>query len=285
MSMKHLLSGFRGFAAAIFGALFFVIPVALLTSVRPWLVAIVFAGLGIAILLVSFSPLPRIRSIRTAGKGILAVAAILAVIHVSGALEPLYRRDGWLLLDLTTEVYPQQASPGETLTYKLSTTTTDIRPAMARRFIVDGVPYKGMLLYSFLPTHGGDGFALTGAPIANVVSTCSSPSEQETVYTVVYADLQLPVLNAANWDWSATYTEGWDVVGVITSNGQTHCDLGAGESLTLQYSVVVPPDHPEGKVRSARAGLSYRDPQWATHYIHELRFQFERTMIVAPSPT
>jgi len=96
----------------------------------------------------------------------------------------------------------------------------------------------------------------------------------------VYADLQLPELNPANWDWSTTYTEGWEVVGAITSDGHTHSNLDAGKILTLQYSVVVPPDHPVGKVRSARGSLSYRDPQWATHYIHELRFPFEETVTV-----
>ena len=183
-------------------------------------------------------------------------------------------------MGLTTEVNPLQVNPGDTLTYSLSTTTDDMRPALARLFSVDDVPYKGMLLYSFLPTYDGDGFPLVGAPMANVIPWDGAQSAQQTIYTVVYAKLELPVLNSANWDWSTTYTEGWDVVGVITSNGLEHSALGAGEILTLQYSVVVPLGHPEGKVGIARAGLSYRDPQWATHCIQELRFQFEGTVNV-----
>ena len=279
--MNHLRSGIRGIATVIFATLIFVIPVALLTSVPPWLLAVVFTVLGAVFLLFSLFPLPRIRTARTLGMGILVAAAILGIIHVTDLLEPLYRRDGWLLLGLTTDVYPLQVSPGDTLTYSLSTTTADMRPALARLFSVDDVPYKGMLLYSFLPTYDGEGFPITGTPAADVTPWDEAQSEQRTVvYTVVYAQLQLPVLNPVNWDWSTTYTEGWDVVGVITSDGHAHSDLGAGEILTLQYSVIVPQDHPEGRIRSALAGLSYRDPQWATYYIQELRFSFEETVNV-----
>jgi len=278
--MKNLQSGIQGIATVMFATLFFVIPVALLASIRPWVLAILFAVLGAGFLLLSLSSLPRIRTARTVGTGILVAAAILTIVHVTDLLEPLYRRDGWLLLGLTTDVYPLQVNPGDTLTYSLSTTTTDMRPALTRLFSVDDVPYKGILLYGFLPTYDGEGFTITGEPMANVTPWDESPSEQTTVYTVVYAKLQLPVLNSVNWDWSTTYTEGWDVVGVITSDGVTHSDLGAGEILSLQYSVIVPPEHPADKVRSARAGLSYRDPQWATHYIQELRFQFEDTVNV-----
>lgn len=282
--MRKLQSGIRGIATVIFGTLFFVIPVALLASIRPWLLAIIFTVLGVGFLFSSFFPVPRIRTARTVGMGILVAAGILAIIHVTDLLEPLYRRDGWLILGLATEVSPLQVNPGDTLTYSLSTTTDDMRPALARLFSVDDVPYKGMLLYGFLPTYDGDGFQLVGVPIANVIPWDGAQSAQETIYTVVYAKLELPVLNSANWDWSTTYTEGWDVVGVITSNGLEHSALGAGEILTLQYSVVVPLGHPEGKVGTARAGLSYRDPQWATHYIQELRFKFERTEVVALMP-
>ena len=284
MRIRSLQSGVRGVATVLFGTLLFVIPVALLASIRPGLLAVICAILGVAFLFLSFSRLPRIASVRIIGTGALAVAAILAIIHVSGILEPLYRRDGWLLLGLTTEVSPLQVNPGDTLTYTLSTTTTDMRPAMARRFVVDDVPYRGMLLYCFLPVHDGDAFSIVGEPMAGVTVAEDSQNVLNTVYTVVYAKLQLPVLNAANWNWSTTYTEGWDVIGVITSDGQKHSDLGAGEILNLQYSVVVPLEHPDGKIRSARAGLSYRDPQWATYYIHELRFQFEDTVSVVSLP-
>jgi len=167
------------------------------------------------------------------GKGFLAAAAILAIVHVSGLLEPLFRREGWLILDMETEVYPLQVRPGDTLTYTLTTTNTGTRPAMARRFLVDGVPYKGMLIYGFLPTYEGDGFAITGTPTVNLISEAEPQGAGESDCTIVYADLQLPVLNSANWDWSTTYTEGWDVVGVITSDGHTDGELDAGTTLTL----------------------------------------------------
>lgn len=280
MGMKCLRSGMRGMATVIFASLFFVIPVALLASVRPWVLATVFATFGTAALLLSLSPLPRIGRARSAGKGFLTAAAILAIIHVSGLLEPLYRREGWLLLDMEAEVYPLQVRPGDTLTYTLSTTNTGARPALARRFLVDDVPYRGMLIYGLLPRHGGEGFAITGTPTINLISEAEPQSAGQSVCTVVYAALQLPELNPANWDWSTTYTEGWDVVGAITSDGYAHGELDAGATLTLEYSVVVPPDHPAGKVRSARGSLSYRDPQWATYYSHDLRFPFEETVTV-----
>ena len=278
--MKCLRSGMRGMATVVFASLFFVIPVALLASVRPWVLATVFATVGTAALLLSLSPLPRIGRARSAGKGFLTAAAILAIIHVSGLLEPLYRREGWLLLDMETEVYPLQVRPGDTLTYTLSTTNTGARPALARRFLVDDVPYRGMLIYGLLPRHGGEGFAITGTPTINLISEAEPQSAGESVCTVVYAALQLPELNPANWDWSTTYTKGWDVVGAITSDGYARGELDAGATLTLEYSVVVLPDHPAGKVRSARGSLSYRDPQWATYYSHDLRFPFKETVTV-----
>jgi len=271
----------RRTAATTFAVLFLVIPVALMVSVRPWILAVTSSSLGAACLLGSLCTPPRIRGgARSAGKGLIAAAAILAIIHFSGLLQPFYTREGWLLLDMETDVYPLQVRPGDTLIYTLSTTNIDTRPALARRFLVDDVPYRGVLIYGLLPKHGGNGFSITGAPTANVISEVEPQDAQESFCTVVYADLQLPELNPANWDWSTTYTEGWEVVGAITSDGHTHSNLDAGKILTLQYSVVVPPDHPVGKVRSARGSLSYRDPQWATHYIHELRFPFEETVTV-----
>ena len=278
--MKCLRSGMRGMTTVIFGSLFFVIPIALLASVRPWVLATIFATLGTAALLLSLFPLPRIGRARSTGMGFLTAAAILAIIHVSGLLEPLYRREGWLLLDMEAEVYPLQVRPGDTLTYTLSTTNTGTRPALARRFLVDDMPYRGMLIYGLLPRHGGEGFAITGTPTINLISEAEPLNAGGRVCTVVYAALQLPELNPANWDWSTTYTEGWDVVGAITSDGYVQGDLDAGATLTLEYSVVVPSDHPAGKVRSARGSLSYRDPQWAVYYIHDLRFLFEETVTV-----
>lgn len=280
MRIAQLRSGMRGIATVMFAALFFIIPVALLASIPPGLLAVVFTVLGGIFLFLSLFPIPRIQTARTVGKGVLAAAAILAIIHFTGLLEPLYRRDGWLLLGLETEVTPLQVRPGDVLTYTLSTTTDDPRPAMARRFVVDDVPYRGMLLYSLLPTHDGAGFPIAGVPIVTLTPWDESQNDHKTVYSVVYAQLDLPVLNPANWDWSTTYTEGWDAIGVITSDGDTHSDLGSGEILTLQYSVVVPQEHPAGRIRTASAGLSYRDPQWATYYIHELRFQFERPEVI-----
>jgi len=285
MKLPHRRPGVRRTTAATFVVLFLVIPIALMVSVQPWTLAVILSVLGVACLLGSLCTSPRIRGgARSAGKGLIAAAAILAIIHFSDLLEPFYRREGWLLLDMEADVYPLQVRPGDTLTYTLSTTNTGMRPALGRRFLVDDVPYRGMLIYGLLPKHGGDGFSISGAPTASLMSEVEPQGAQESFCTVVYADLQLPELNPANWDWSTTYTAGWEVVGAITSDGHTHSDLGAGEILTLQYSVVVPPDHPAGKVRSARGSLSYRDPQWATHYIHELRFPFEETVTVDSTP-
>ena len=281
MNLLRWLPNARRTAAATFVVLFLVIPVALMVSVRPWTVAVILSALGAACLLGSLCSTSRIRRVtRNAGMNLIAAAAILAIIHFSGLLQPFYTREGWLLLDLDIQVAPWQVSPGDTLTYTLSTTNTGMRPALGRRFLVDDVPYRGMLIYGLLPKHGGDGFSISGAPTASLMSEVEPQGAQESFCTVVYADLQLPELNPANWDWSTTYTEGWEVVGAITSDGHTHSNLDAGKILTLQYSVVVPPDHPVGKVRSARGSLSYRDPQWATHYIHELRFPFEETVTV-----
>jgi hypothetical protein len=278
--MNRLQSGVRGIASVMFATLLFIIPVALLASVHPGLLAAISAVVGGLFLLASLFPIPRIPTARVLGKGLLAAAIILAIIHVSGLLEPLYRRDGWLLLGMETDVYPLQVNPGDILTYTMSTTSDDMRPAMAKSYVVDDVRYKGMLLYGFLPKVDGIGFPITGSPRAEVIPWAEPQNDQETVYTIVYAKLELPVLNPVNWNWSTTYTEGWDAIGVITSNGDTHTDLGAGEILSLQYSVIVPQDHPEGNVRSARAGLSYRDPMWASYQTHELRFQFEEVVHV-----
>jgi len=137
-----------------------------------------------------------------------------------------------------------------------------------------------MLVYSFLPRLDGVGFPLHGEPIVSLEPWSEAEDDTDTVYTLVYAKLEMPVLNSVNWDWSTTYIEGWDAIGVITSTGESHSDLGPGETLALQYSVVVPLDHPAGNVRAARAGMSYRDPLWISYQIHELRFQFDGTVTV-----
>jgi len=272
-------------AAATFVVLILVIPIALMVSVQPRTLAVTLSAIGAACLLGSLCASPRIRGgARSAGKGLITAAAILAIIHFSGLLEPFYRREGWLLLDLESEVVPLHVSPGDTLTYTLSTTNTGIRPARGRRFLVDDVPYTGVLMHGLLPALDGARFPISGPPTTSISSEAEPQGLRESVCAVVYANPGLPEPNPAYWDWSATYTPGWKIVAAITSDGCTNCDLGVGETLTLQYRVTVPPDHPSGEVHHVRGSLSYRDPQWGTYYIHDLRFPFEEIITVDSAP-
>lgn len=285
MNLLRWLPNARRTAAATFVVLFLVIPVALMVSVRPWTVAVILSALGAACLLGSLCLTSRIRrATRNAGMNLIAAAAILAIIHFSGLLQPFYTREGWLLLDLDIQVAPWQVSPGDTLTYTLSTTNTGMRPALGRRFLVDGAPYTGVLMYGRLPDLDGVRFPISGSPTTSLSSEAEPQDSQESICTVVYANPGLPELNPASWAWTTTYSPGMEVIAAITSDGRTHRDLGVGETLAFQYRVTVPPDHPSGEVHHVRASLSYRDPQWATHYIHDLWFPFEETVTVDSAP-
>ena len=142
----------RRISGVVFLLLFLAIPIALLASVRPWAFAAGLAGLGVVVLIGSVYLRAGVRRrAQNAAKGLLTAAAILAIVHFSNLLEPFYRREGWLLLNLDAKVVPLQVSPGDTLTYTLSTTNTGKRAARGRQFVVNGVPYTGLLMYGVLP--------------------------------------------------------------------------------------------------------------------------------------
>ncbi len=269
-----------------FAVLFLVIPVALLTSIPLEPLVLAVLGLGIVFLIGGFIGPERIRGRLRRGAGaLITAAALLAILHFSGLLEPMYRREGWLILDLDVAVSPQRVRPGETLTYTLSTTNEGRRAALGRRFFVDGDPYTGLIMYGRLPDLHGDRFALSESPTATLTSKADSTRSLDCPCTIIYANPGIPELNPASWNWTTTYTPGDEVVAVITGAGEAYHDLGIGETLTLRYTVEIPPDHPAGEVHHVRASLSYRDPQWATHYTHDLWFPFEDTVIVEVDET
>ena len=271
----------RRIAAVAFAVLFLAVPIALLTSVRlePLLLAVL--TLGFVSLLGGLTGPRQIRGkLRNGANGLITAAALLAILHYSGLLEPMYRREGWLLLDLQIEVAPLQVKPGDAVTYTLSTTNPGQRAALGRRFVVDGTAYTGLLLYGRLPDLRGERFAILGSPTVVLSSELEPDRPLTGNCTIVYANPGIPELNPTSWHWTTTYSPGDEVVAAITSDGHTHRDLGAGETLTLQYRVVVPSDHPDGELHHVRASLSYRDPQWATYATHDLRFPFEDTVIV-----
>ncbi len=281
MSSVYRRSRSARIAATTFVVLFLVIPIALITRVPPWIVAVGLSIVGVACLLGAVFVPPRHRdSTRHAGMSLITATVILAIIHFSGLLEPLYRQDGWLLLDLNSEVRPLQVSAGGRLTYTLSTTNPGPRAALRRRFTVDGVPYDGFLMYGRLPDLEHVRFTIVDPPTVNLSSQDEPQNPGPAVCTVIYANPGLPELNPSSWNWTTAYVPGDEVVAVITSNGETHRDLDVGETLTLQYCVAVPQDHPAGTLYHVRTSLSYRDPQWATYITHDLRFPVEDTVVV-----
>ena len=273
--MKLPQSAMRRTATAMFAITFLAIPVALLTTTPIWVAAAGAAFLSLCLLLLSFTKLPRVGGARNLAKGFLYAALILCIIHFSGILNGFYHRYGWLILDMERSVQPAEVSPRDLLTYRLETLHPGPRAALQRRYDVDGESWRGVLMYGHLPSHDGMGFVLDSTPVASL-----EPSDQDVVYTVIYAELPVYDINPGYWEWSSTYTEGWEIVGVITSNGEQDRNLEPGQRLSLQYSVIVPEGHPERNLRGSRAALSYRDPSWATYYVQDLRFRFDETVRV-----
>ena len=281
MSIVRWVLNARRVAAVTFAVLFLVVPVALLTSLR--LVPLILSVLSVGIVAtiggfvgpVSIRP----RS-RDAAKGVVTAAILLGILHFTGLLEPMYRREGWLLLELDIEISPLRVQPGDPLTYTLSTTNTEPRAALSRYYAVDGVPYDGLLMYGRIPDLDTVRFSLVEPPTVTLTSNDDPGRPLECPCTVVYANPGIPELNPTSWDWSTTYTPGDEVVAVISGDATTYHDLESGETLTLRYTVVVPPDHPPGEVHHVRASLAYRDPQWATYYTHDLWFPFEDDVLV-----
>ncbi len=266
-------------AAATFVVLFLVIPIAVLASIPLGILVEILLALALLAFGAGFLASERFRGgVRDAAKSLLAAGVILGIIHFSGVMDPFYRREGWLILDLEMEIEPLRVAPGEPLTYTLSTTNTGVRAALKRRIRVDDVPYEGVFVYGRLPDLGGARFPIVGTPIASTYYE-DDPGSDVGDCTIIYATPGLPELSPENWDWSETYTPGPKVIGAITSDGETHRGLEAGETLRLQYAVGVPEDHPDGKVHHVRAALGYRDPQWATHHAHDLWFKFEEVVV------
>jgi len=277
--MRFPQPSMRRTATAMFAITFLAIPIALLTSTPVWVAALIAAGLGLGSFTLSFTKMPRVGGARNLGKGFVCAALILGIVHFSGMLDGFYHRYGWLLLEMDRSVRPCQVSPGDRLTYHLETEHPGPRAALQRRFEVNGASWRGVLMYGRLPSLNGEGFLLDGTPVATLDSATESP-----VFTVIYAELPVYEINPGYWEWSTTYQEGWEIVGVITSDGIQDRDLEPGERITLEYSVRIPEDHPECNVRNALASLSYRDPSWATYYVQDLRFRFEEAVWVVESP-
>jgi len=267
-------------AATAFVLLLVVIPMVLLTGIPPWILATASTAAGLFAFRLRFLlTSERQRAVaRSAALALLFAAGILGILQASGALEPLLRREGWLLLDLETRASPREAAPGDAVTYTLSTTNTGARAALGRRFSVDGTSWAGVLVYGRIPELGGGRFALDGHPSARVTdeSGASAPC------TVIYASPGLPELNPGGWNWSTSCTQEAEIVAAITSDGSAHRSLGVGETLSLEYKIRIPENHPAGRVRSEHASLSYRDPQWATYRTHDLRFALPQLLVVEP---
>ena len=281
MSFLRCILRARRAAAVTFGVLFLVLPVALLTSVRlePLILTVIVLG-GVSVVAGLVAP-PSVRGrFRNAAKGLVTAAILLAILHFVGLLEPMYRREGWLVLDLDIEVEPLRVHPGDSITYTLTTTNGGLRAVLGRGFSVDGVSHLGLLMYGRLPDLDGVRFSLSEEPIALLDAADESGETLDFAHTIAYANPGIPELNPASWEWSTTYTPGDEVIGLITGDGTAHHDLGVGETLMLRYAVTVPTIHPAGEVHHVRASLSYRDPQWATYYTHDLWFPFEDTVLV-----
>jgi uncharacterized repeat protein (TIGR01451 family) len=240
--------------------------------------------LGAIALLASvfLSARPRSRT-QNAAKALLTVAVILAIVHFSGLLKPFYTREGWLLLELDVKIAPTEVRAGDPLTYTLTTTNEGVRAARGRQFVVDGLPHNGVLVYGVLPDLEFTYLTLGGTPAARVFLDSEEEGAQEKVCTVIYANPRELGANPMYWSWSTSYTPGWKVVAAITGDGNQPTDLHIGETFSLQYRVIVPPEHPAGHLHQRRASLSYRDPQWATWTVHDLWFAFEDIVTVLPA--
>ncbi len=272
----------RRTAAVAFAVTFLAVPVALLTGVRPGPLAAMLGALSAAVWVATLRFDARMRAgARDAVYGLLTAAAILGALHASQLLEPMYRREGWLELPLRVSIEPAVVAPGDKLTYTLSTVNDGVRPALGRRFLVDGNAVIGFVMYGVLPELHGIPFSVATSPHAERIAPDGEPAEAGSdLVSVVYADLELPELNPSSWDWSTRYTPGGEVVGVILGDRATAGSLDVGETLRLTYRVIVPQGHPEGVVDRTRGSLSYRDPQWSTYYVHDLRFRFDQPVVV-----
>ena len=285
MNIRRCWPLIRRISAVVFFLLFLIIPVGLLASIEPWVFAVASAAAGVIALAASvFLPeRPRSRA-QNATKALVTVAVILAIVHFSGLLKPFYTREGWLLLELDVQVAPVEVRAGDPLTYTLTTTNTGVRSARGRQFVVDGLPRNGVLVYGVLPDLEYTYLALAGTPTARVFTNSAEQGAQQKVCTVIYANPRELGANPMYWSWSTSYTPGWKVVAAITGDGSQPSDLHIGETFTLQYQVIVPPEHPESRLHHRRASLSYRDPQWATCAIHDLWFPFEE-IVTVPAAT
>jgi len=271
----------RRTAVVTFAVLFLVVPVALLTSIQLVPLILSVLALGALATIGGFVAPVSIRArFRSAAKGLVTAAILLGILHFTGLLEPMYRREGWLLLELEIEISPRRVQAGDPLTYTLSTTNTEARAALSRYYVVDGVPYDGLLMYGRIPDLDTVRFSLAEPPTVILTSEDNPGRPRDCPCTIVYANPGIPELNPTSWDWSTTYAPGDEVVAVITGDGTTYHDLQPGEMLTLRYTVLVPPEHPPGEVHHVRASLAYRDPQWATYYTHDLWFPIEDSVIV-----
>ena len=139
---------------------------------------------------------------------------------------------------------PSEVEPGEPVEYSLEGENVGSQAAQGRSYNVDGGTdnYTGVLIYDVLPKLQGNHFELTGTPSGSYTGG--------TAGTVIYASPANLDSDPETWSWSTTYTSGDSIIGYITSDGTTNQDLEVDESISLNFSVTVPSDHPAGYVEN-----------------------------------
>ncbi len=143
---------------------------------------------------------------------------------------------------VTKSVDPSEVSPGDAITYTLTGENKGSASAAGRSYDVDGSTdnYTGVLIYDDLPIYEGSAFEKTGTPSGSHAGSSEG--------TVIYANPSDSDTDPTGWNWSTSYSAGDKVIGYLTSDGSTHQDLQIDETITLEFSVEVPSDHPAGNV-------------------------------------
>ena len=146
------------------------------------------------------------------------------------------------VITVTKSASPSTVDPGETVNYTLTGENVGSQSALGRSYDVDGGAdnYTGVLIYDDLPVHADSPFVISGTP--------SGSHSAGSIGTVIYANPSDPNTDPTGWNWSTDYTSSDKVIGYVTSDGSTHQDLQIDETITLEFSVEVPSNHPAGSV-------------------------------------
>ena len=146
---------------------------------------------------------------------------------------------------VTKSASPSEVEPGDTVDYSLEGENVGSQAAQGRSYDVNGSTdnYTGVLIYDVLPTYNDSSFEIDGTP-------SGSHSVSGSVGTVIYASPSDTDSDPTGWSWSTSYSSGDKVVGYVTSDGSTNQDLGVDETISLDFSVTVPSDHPAGYVEN-----------------------------------